>query len=129
MLLLVVLMDMVAAFISYGSTNIRVSRRSHLLFSSKGSSFQEEIRYIAGRRAIILHPPDKPNDYQNSHSYPPLVILGGMAQSISSYEFHLSQLSKHRSVLMYEPIGIGPAPPYSKLQGNTSLEQYYNDVH
>ena len=127
MLLLVVLMDVVAAFISYGSMNIRVSRRSHL-FSSEGSSFQEEIRYIAGRRAIILHPPDKPNDYQNSHSYPPLVILGGMAQSISSYEYHLPQLSKHRSVLMYEPIGIGPAPPYSELQGNTSLEKYYYDV-
>jgi pimeloyl-ACP methyl ester carboxylesterase len=100
---------------------------THLSFSSNARSIQEEIRYIAGRRALILHPP--PNTPQASN--PPLVILGGMAQSISSWEFHLQQLSPTRSVMVYEALGQGPPPPSEvcSIDGSeVTLEQYYDDV-
>ncbi|EED95930.1 predicted protein [Thalassiosira pseudonana CCMP1335] len=91
-------------------------------------SVREEIRYIAGRRALLLHPPvltSKP-EYR-----PPLVVLGGMAQSISSWEFHLPHLCKDRSVLVYEALGQGPPPPTEvcSVDGKeVTLDQYYDDV-
>ena len=76
----------------------------------KATPVREEIRYVAGRRALLLHPaPSKqPN---NNISHPPLVILGGMAQSIASWELHLPYFAKDRSVLIYECLGQGPYPP------------------
>ena len=40
-------------------------------------------------------------------SLPPIVILGGMAQSISSWEHHLPTLSKDRDIFIYEYLGSG----------------------
>lgn len=108
-------------------------RSSHLFSSRNAASaapIREAIRYIAGRRALLLHPP--PSDETNdNNANPPLVILGGMAQSIASWEFHLPYLSKHRSVLIYEALGQGPPPPEEvcSIDGRTvTLERYYQDV-
>jgi pimeloyl-ACP methyl ester carboxylesterase len=101
------------------------------------SILREEIRYIAGRRALLLHPTTHPSSMETTpfdkhnnaianhshHIHPPLVILGGMAQTISNWEFHLSFLSQHRSVLMYEPLGQGRPPEH-----NSTPDQYYDDV-
>ncbi len=38
---------------------------------------------------------------------PPIVILGGMAQSIPSWEHHLPSLSKDRDIFVYEYLGSG----------------------
>ena len=83
----------------------------------------EEIHYIAGRRAMLLHPATSKEQVAN----PPLVILGGMAQSIASWEFHLPHFAKHRSVLMYECLGQGPRPPET-VCSNEDLDTYYEDV-
>lgn len=88
----------------------------------------EKIRYIADRRALILHPPSSTS---SEGLNPPLVILGGMAQSISSWEFHLKQLSSVRTVMVYEALGQGPPPPSEvcSIDGNeVTLQQYYTDV-
>ena len=98
------------------------------LFSTRSAIINEKIRYIAGRRALILHPP--PSNL-SAAVYPPLVILGGMAQSISSWEFHLQQLSSVRTVMVYEALGQGPPPPSEvcSIDGNeVTLQQYYTDV-
>lgn len=90
---------------------------------------QEGIRYIAGRRAILVHPP--PSSSNENTNNPPLVILGGMAQSIASWEFHLPYLSRHRSVLIYEALGQGPPPPSEvcSIDGReVTLERYYDNV-
>jgi len=89
---------------------------------------REEIRYIAGRRALLLHPTShkQPPSSKNT-SYPPLIILGGMAQSISSWEFHLPHFAKDRSVLIYECLGQGPLPP-EELCSKLDLDAYYEDV-
>eukprot|EP00532_Pseudo-nitzschia_australis_P006191 CAMPEP_0168166678 /NCGR_PEP_ID=MMETSP0139_2-20121125/2156_1 /TAXON_ID=44445 /ORGANISM="Pseudo-nitzschia australis, Strain 10249 10 AB" /LENGTH=361 /DNA_ID=CAMNT_0008083893 /DNA_START=79 /DNA_END=1161 /DNA_ORIENTATION=+ len=39
--------------------------------------------------------------------YPPLVLLGGIAQTKSSWDHHLGSLAKHRKVLVYECLGQG----------------------
>ncbi|VEU44710.1 unnamed protein product [Pseudo-nitzschia multistriata] len=39
--------------------------------------------------------------------YPPLVLLGGIAQTKSSWDHHLGALAEHRQVLVYECIGQG----------------------
>ena len=114
--------EAVSAFLP--SSNRRRNRAQHssYLYSSPSSSstatttlssmpIREEIRYIAGRRALILHPSND-NRNNNIQHPPPLVVLGGMAQSISSWEFHLPYLAKQRSVLIYEGIGQGPLPPH-----------------
>lgn len=41
-------------------------------------------------------------------SQPLLVLMGGMAQTIASWEPHLPFLSGHRNILVYEGIGQGP---------------------
>jgi pimeloyl-ACP methyl ester carboxylesterase len=38
---------------------------------------------------------------------PPLIIIPGMAQSLAMYEAHASSLSRSRSCLVVEPIGLG----------------------
>lgn len=82
---------------------------------------REEIRYIAGRRALLLHPTS------SNTSYPPLIILCGMAQSIASWEFHLPRFAKDRSVLIYECLGQGPLPP-EDVCSKVDLDTYYEDV-
>lgn len=84
---------------------------------------REEIRYIAGRRALLLHP-KKSTKVLN---HPPLIILGGMAQSIASWEFHLPHFAKERSVLIYECLGQGPLPP-EEVCSDVDLDSYYKDV-
>eukprot|EP00804_Cyclotella_cryptica_P006145 CCRYP_018430-RA/>CCRYP_018430-RA protein AED:0.03 eAED:0.03 QI:0/0.5/0.66/1/0/0/3/1582/498 len=103
-------------------------KRPHALFSTSSdkSPIREKIRYIAGRRALVLHPSTTPQT-----TLPPLVILGGMAQSISSWEFHLQHLCSVRSVMVYEALGQGPPPPSEvcSIDGSdVTLEQYYRDV-
>ncbi len=121
----------------HSTTRVRLSSTG-----STPSIIRDELRYISGRRALLLHPTfhpssmsstttttttsDKPNDATNHARHPPLVVLGGMAQSISNWEFHLAFLSQHRSVLMYEPIGQGPPRP--PLEHNSTLDQCYDDV-
>jgi pimeloyl-ACP methyl ester carboxylesterase len=102
-------------------------RKEDACLQSSSSPIQEQIRYIAGRRALILHPPLM----NRQKVYPPLVILGGMAQSISSWEFHLQQLCSTRSVMIYEALGQGPPPPSEvcSIDGReVTLQQYYTDV-
>ena len=83
----------------------------------------EEIRYIAGRRALLL----QPKSTNPAVDHPPLIILGGMAQSIASWEFHLPHFAKDRSVLIYECLGQGPLPP-EEICSNAELDTYYDDV-
>eukprot|EP00984_Skeletonema_dohrnii_P011254 scaffold4476_cov120-Skeletonema_dohrnii-CCMP3373.AAC.3 len=84
---------------------------------------REEIRYIAGRRALLLHP----TSFKQPVDYPPLIILGGMAQSIASWEFHLPHFAKNRSVLIYECLGQGPLPS-EEICSKVDLDTYYEDV-
>ena len=111
-----------------GRKNPCIGRSSHVDSSRRAaaSSPSEDIRYIAGRRALLIRPPDS-----SSSDHPPLVILGGMAQSIASWEFHLPNLSRHRTVLVYEALGQGPPPPDEilSLDGKeVALERYYDNV-
>jgi pimeloyl-ACP methyl ester carboxylesterase len=119
--------DVATAFTPPRQSNNERTKATNL-FSFANSPIREEIRYIAGRRALILHPP--PSN-QPHPSNPPLVILGGMAQSISSWEFHLQHLSAVRSVMVYEALGQGPPPPSEvcSIDGlEVTLDQYYDDV-
>jgi pimeloyl-ACP methyl ester carboxylesterase len=71
-------------------------------FSRPGNSPSYEISFIGGQRCLKI-PATKPNE-----QYPTLVLLGGIAQTISSWEHHLPNLSKKRQVLVYECVGQGP---------------------
>lgn len=92
----------------------------------KATPVREQIRYIAGRRALLLHPTPSKQPYNNEISRPPLVILGGMAQSIASWELHLPYFAKDRSVIIYECLGQGPHPPEEICSDLDS--SYYADV-
>jgi pimeloyl-ACP methyl ester carboxylesterase len=130
LVLLVLTQAGVAAFIvnRVGLSHSLGKRRKNVAcLQSCASPIQEQIRYIAGRRALITHPPP----INGQKVYPPLVILGGMAQSISSWEFHLQQLCSTRSVMVYEALGQGPPPPSEvcSIDGReVTLQQYYADV-
>ncbi len=92
--------------------------------------YRSSIRWIDGRRCLFIPSSDvnvrnevasdfppvirDDNEVKESSSsssllspLPPVVILGGMAQSISSWEHHLPILSKERDVFFYEYLGSG----------------------
>lgn len=50
--------------------------------------------------------PTKGEDNQQD-KLPPIIVIGGMAQSISSWEHHLPTLSKERDIFLYEYLGSG----------------------
>jgi pimeloyl-ACP methyl ester carboxylesterase len=58
---------------------------------------------ILGRKCIIL-PSDRLNNESNE---PPIVLLGGTAQTTASWEIHIPKLSKAGSILVYECAGQG----------------------
>ena len=98
-------------------------RSTAVVTAATATPQSEEIRYIAGRRALLLHP----KSANPAVDYPPLIILGGMAQSIASWEFHLPHFAKDRSVLIYECLGQGPLPP-EEICSTAELDTYYDDV-
>jgi pimeloyl-ACP methyl ester carboxylesterase len=63
------------------------------------------MEYVAEQRCLFL-PCSRP-------SYPPVVLLGGMAQSIPSWEAHAASMAPSRHVLVYEARGQGPSSPAS----------------
>jgi pimeloyl-ACP methyl ester carboxylesterase len=71
-----------------------------------------EIRIIHGQRCLIA-PAQEKDDL-----FPTLVLVGGMAQTLKSWEHHLPALSKNRKVIVYECAGQGAS--ISNLQ-NVSL--------
>jgi pimeloyl-ACP methyl ester carboxylesterase len=53
---------------------------------------------------------------------PPLIIIPGMAQSLSMYEAHASSLSRTRSCLVVEPVGLGISIATTTQQANSSRD-------
>lgn len=60
-----------------------------------------EPRIVSGQRCLLVSSQTTPS------TNTPLVLIGGLAQTISSYESHLPTLSKERNVLVYECRGQG----------------------
>jgi len=56
----------------------------------------------------------------------PLVLIGGTAQSIGSWEHYLSSFSKKRDVLVYECLGQGPAPQLSSDVNGLEVNIYHS---
>jgi pimeloyl-ACP methyl ester carboxylesterase len=93
--------------------------RAGLLMSM--STAGHMIRTIQGRRCLLVTPtpssasPTARNDSKEP-SPPPLILLGGMAQTIASWQSHMSALSspssqnQNRLVLAYECLGQGRRP-------------------
>jgi len=84
------------------------------------------IRYICGRRCKYTSCSNSNSNSSNALDPVPLVVIGGMSQSIESWEHHLSALSKNRDVLVYECLGQGPLPPHVSSSGTE--EEYFRDV-
>jgi hypothetical protein len=78
---------------------------------------------VHGRRCLLI--PSRKLEHRNTNlntSYqskegndiqppPPIVILGGMAQCIESWQHHFQDFSRERDVLMYEYCGSGMQGP------------------
>jgi len=75
-----------------------------------------EASILAGQRCLYA-PCQRPSQQ------PLLVILGGMAQSIASWEQHVPALSQSRSLLIYEARGQGPPTANKNM-----AEDYLKDV-
>ena len=61
-----------------------------------------EISVVDEKRCLFV--PSK-----SEQLYPQLILLGGMAQTIASWEHQLTALSRNRNVLVYECVGLGAA--------------------
>ena len=83
------------------------------------------IEYVGGQR-VLWTPSAVSNGGVLDKPNPTMVILGGMAQSIASWEHHVPALSKSRSVLLYEARGQGPPVPLQ--QQKQSQEDLFKDV-
>ena len=81
--------------------------------------------YVGGQR--VLWTPSAASEGEGlDQPNPTMVILGGMAQSIASWEHHVPALSKSRSVLLYEARGQGAPVPLQ--QQKQSQEDFLKDV-
>ena len=82
-----------------------INGRRCLLVPSKNTDNRNEVSI----ENINLYRYDHDANSQNPNpsKLPPIVILGGMAQSISSWEHHLPMLSKDRDIFVYEYLGSG----------------------
>ena len=96
--------------------------------SSRGSASQEiispSIQNIAGRRCLVA-PCRNPSSKGTNN---PLVIIGGTAQTIASWEHQVPGLSKDRDVLVYECLGQGPVSTESsdlKMQNFSNVTLAY----
>lgn len=79
--------------------------------------------HVAGRRCLRASPSSG-----KEAARPPLIVLGGMAQSVASWEFQLPSLcGDEREVLMYEGVGQGRPPPRD-VATTTSPRDYLADV-
>lgn len=122
--------------------------------------FQEAwtLQWINGRRCIFV--PSRGNKLHNqvdaktlkksesnghelqqakkSANLPPIIILGGMAQCIESWQHHFNDFSKERDVFMYEYLGsgLGSSPQSSSPIDESNIDDfahvltndYYQDV-
>ena len=108
-------MVMLAGFTAF------VVPQSTALSSSPPSVANSKVLYVDGSRCMIIPATLNKKDYQKLH--PPIVIMGGIAQTISSWEHHIPALSRsNRHIVLYECIGQGfPSPPQSdRKQSNTN---------
>lgn len=89
-----------------------------------------KIEYVAGQRCLWT-PQKTPqassasvaSTKSTNDNPPPVVILGGMAQSIASWEHHVPSFAQSRSVLLYECRGQGP--PHEEQERS---QDYLDDV-
>jgi pimeloyl-ACP methyl ester carboxylesterase len=63
--------------------------------------------YIAGQRCLLSKKSTTRRSVSQQQELP-LVVCVGMAQTVTSWEHHLQQLSSRRDVLLYEAAGLGP---------------------
>ena len=92
------------------------------LSSAIGNQVDRKIKYIHGRRCQILKKLNSAEADSSSNAKIPLVLIGGTAQSIGSWEHQTHSLMRERDyVLIYECIGQGPSPP-SDIIGDLNLK-------
>ena len=56
---------------------------------------------------VDQHPSIRITPASREESYPPLILLGGIAQTKTSWDHHLLSLARNRKVLVYECLGQG----------------------
>jgi pimeloyl-ACP methyl ester carboxylesterase len=76
---------------------------------------------------IILQKPNEgkdpiTNDDLQIEPLPPIVMLGGMAQTIESLQHHFQEFSRERDLLVYEYLGQG----FSNIEDGENSEDYSN---
>lgn len=62
------------------------------------------------------------NDVEQIEPLPPIVMLGGMAQTIESLQHHFQEFSRERDLLVYEYLGQG----LSNIEDGDNKEDYSN---
>lgn len=73
-------------------------------FCAASTRASATLQYIAGQRCLQI-------PSQQATDAPLLIVVCGLAQTVSTYEANLQALSRHRDVLVYEAVGLGPEPP------------------
>jgi pimeloyl-ACP methyl ester carboxylesterase len=61
-----------------------------------------ETRFVGSQKCLIAPP-------RQEQWYPPLVLIGGMAQTSASWQHQIPSLSKNRQLIVYECLGQGKA--------------------
>jgi pimeloyl-ACP methyl ester carboxylesterase len=95
-----------------------------LVFSLSTETRAPSPQIIHGQRCLLL--PCATNDKKMN---PPLVLMGGMGQTIASYESHLPFLSRERTVLVYEPMGVGRLASSTSDWTNVTLPRQAEQLH
>jgi pimeloyl-ACP methyl ester carboxylesterase len=118
------------------NTNIPTSCRCRESFSTpttimatsskdESAALSDGLYCLGDSRCYFL----KAKNVQHKEMYPPLILLGGMAQSIDSWQVHLPSLSKDRHVLIVACTWKSRCDDDSKQQLNVTLPRQAELVH
>ena len=88
------------------------------------------LEFLAGRRCLRL-PKQVPSQTTGGENNNPLVLIGGTAQSITSWQAHYHSLAIKRDVVVYEARGQGPRLEDDLFDGDysdCSMERHVDDL-
>lgn len=101
---------------THGPLLLQVAQRRAVSSSTLTQALHSPMIVINGQRCLLAPCAEA----TATTDQPPLVLIPGMAQSVSMYEAHAASICRSRSCLVIEPIGLGNAVSSDSLT-NVSL--------
>jgi len=110
----------------FDSNTKRMSTATNIRPDDDSSTSLTDGLYDFGQYRCLFVNPKK---METTMHYPPMILLGGTAQSIDSWQIHIPSFSKDRSILIFECATGKPTYDHNIHQLNVTLPRQAELVH